>query len=119
MHGRFVLLILLPPSAITTVSALKLITFALVGTPTARLNDFLTKRLITDSPTNVGVSAASTITPTTDVIPFVLDSKSLKHIEDATTEFAKHVGKYQVHYVSYERYGKEGIKKMKTSPDGW
>lgn len=83
------------------------------------MNDFLTKRLITDTPTRVGVEASSTVTPAIDIIPFVLDSKSLKHIKDATTEFAKHVGKYQVHYVSYERYGKEGIKKMKTSPDGW
>lgn len=29
------------------------------------------------------------------------------------------MGQYGVSYLHYGRYGKEGIKKMKTSPDGW
>ncbi|KAM0786990.1 hypothetical protein ACM66B_002408 [Microbotryomycetes sp. NB124-2] len=90
------------------------------GTPTARLNDYLTKRLLTNKPEPVGASdPPAQETPAVTALPFEADGATLKAIENARKEFADHVGQYQVHYLHYGRYGKEGIKKMKTSPDGW
>lgn len=90
------------------------------GTPTARLNDFLSKRLLTQKPSPIGASdPPASASPTVKSLPFDLDDKSLKAIESAKKEFADHVGQYKVRYLHYGRYGKEGIKKMKTSPDGW
>ncbi|BGP50969.1 hypothetical protein JCM10450v2_006895 [Rhodotorula kratochvilovae] len=87
------------------------------GTPTARLNDFLTKRIISGKPFAASSSASGTPAPA--LLPFELDSTSRKHIADAEKEFAAHIAPYDVHYTVYTRYGKEGIKRMKTSPDGW
>lgn len=91
------------------------------STPTARMNDFISKRLITNKPTPIGVDAPSSSTsmPASAIISFELDATSLQQIESATKEFADHVAKYSVHYLNYGRYGKDGIKSMKTSPDGW
>ncbi|BGP27022.1 hypothetical protein JCM10295v2_005984 [Rhodotorula toruloides] len=88
------------------------------GTPTARLNDFLTKRLLTNEPFPHSSSSTSSV-PSASPLPFALDSTALSHIEKARTEHRKHIEPYALHYLSYERYGKEGIKKMKASPDGW
>lgn len=89
------------------------------GTPTARMNDFISKRLLTDSPSPVGVGYSSAIIPEVSPLHWQLDAKAQAQIQAATTEFAAATGRYAVHYVNYGRYGKDGIKKMKTSPDGW
>lgn len=84
------------------------------------MNDFISKRLITNSPTPVGAEIiAAPSVPATSVLPFELDQQSLTHIQEGTKEFSAHVGNYKLHYLKYGRYGKDGIKKMKTSPDGW
>ncbi|GAA5900440.1 hypothetical protein JCM8208_005362 [Rhodotorula glutinis] len=88
------------------------------GTPTARMNDYLTKRILHGDPFPPP-SPASSSAPEPTQLKFDLDSTSRRHIADAEKEFAAHIDKYRVHYTMYTRYGKEGIKKMKTSPDGW
>lgn len=88
------------------------------GTPTARLNDYLSKRLLSgESPVRSDNEICQV--PNVKDLPFELDSTSKQQIEAAETEFAEHIKPYDVHYTLYTRYGKEGIKKMKTSPDGW
>ncbi|KAG0655375.1 Carnitine O-acetyltransferase mitochondrial [Rhodotorula mucilaginosa] len=88
------------------------------GTPTARLNDYLSKRLLSgESPVRSDNEISHV--PTVKDLPFELDSTSKQQIQAAETEFAEHIKPYDVHYTLYTRYGKEGIKKMKTSPDGW
>ncbi|GAA5866276.1 hypothetical protein JCM8547_007226 [Rhodosporidiobolus lusitaniae] len=87
------------------------------GTPTARLNDLLTKRLLSGTPPSYESSFSAA--PSPKPLPFELDSTSLSHIADAETEFAEHIKPYDVHYTSYMRYGKDGIKKTGNSPDGW
>lgn len=90
------------------------------GTPTARLNDFISKRLITNKPTVIGAAdPAPSAQPKIAELKFELDPKALGMIESATKEFAEHVGQFEVFYLKYGRYGKDGIKAMKTSPDGW
>lgn len=85
------------------------------------MNDFISKRLITNQPAPIGIddNLSSTSTPPCSSLAWELDSKSLATIEKATKEFGDHTSQYQVHYLNYGRYGKDGIKKMKTSPDGW
>lgn len=90
------------------------------GTPTARLNDFLSKRLLTNKPEPVGAGQPDAKeTPAVEPLKWELSKDNLAAIESAKDEFAKHVEPYKVFYCHYGRYGKEGIKKMKTSPDGW
>lgn len=87
------------------------------GTPTARLNDYLSKRLLAGE--TVSQEGAVSAVPAVEALPFELDSTAKQQIEAAEKEFADHIAPYDVHYTLYTRYGKEGIKKMKTSPDGW
>ncbi|KAI5474812.1 carnitine O-acetyltransferase [Pseudohyphozyma bogoriensis] len=90
------------------------------GTPTARMNDFITRRLLTDAPSPIGPEPHCDVEPPTPTyLSFELDDTSKAHISKAKKEFASHVGQYDVHYKRYTRYGKGGIKKMKISPDGW
>lgn len=84
------------------------------------MNDFISKRLLTNKPTAIGASdPAPSATPAISELAFELDGKALGMIESATKEFADHVGQFDVFYLKYGRYGKDGIKAMKTSPDGW
>ncbi|GAA5958399.1 hypothetical protein JCM21900_002182 [Sporobolomyces salmonicolor] len=87
------------------------------GTPTARLNDFLTMRLLTSEP--FPPSSASSSPPTPSPLPFSLDSTALTCVANAEKEFAEHIAPYDVFYLSYRKYGKDEIKQKKTSPDGW
>ncbi|GAA6021226.1 hypothetical protein JCM10207_002580 [Rhodosporidiobolus poonsookiae] len=87
------------------------------GTPTARLNDFLSKRLLAREP--FPPSSSSSTAPSPLPLPFDLDATSLEHIQRAEAEFKAHIEPFEVHYLSYGRYGKDGIKAMKASPDGW
>lgn len=88
------------------------------GTPTARLNDYLSKRLLSGESPVEFANATSTV-PEVSALAFQLDSTAKQQVQAAETEFAAHIAPYDVHYTLYTRYGKEGIKKMKTSPDGW
>ncbi|SCV66893.1 BQ2448_5539 [Microbotryum intermedium] len=90
------------------------------GTPTARLSDFVSKRLLTRQPIEVGSSdPAPQATPQIEALEFNVDAKTQKAIEEGKKEFEQHVGGHEMFYLHYGRYGKEGIKRNKTSPDGW
>ncbi|SGY41705.1 BQ5605_C003g02542 [Microbotryum silenes-dioicae] len=90
------------------------------GTPTARLSDFVSKRLLTRQPVEVGSSdPAPKSSPTIEALDFHVDAQTKHAIEKGKKEFEKHVGGHEVFYLHYGRYGKEGIKRNKTSPDGW
>lgn len=96
------------------------LTFFGAGTPTARLNDFLSKRLLTQKPSPIGANdPAPSASPEIKPLEFELDSKSLEAIEKGKKEFAEHVEQYDLNYLHFGRYGKNGIKAQKTSPDGW
>ncbi|GAA5942886.1 choline/carnitine O-acyltransferase [Sporobolomyces koalae] len=88
------------------------------GTPTARLNDYLTKRLLTNKPFPSPPGSTSG-QPEPVPLSFELDSRALDLIGKAEAEFESHVKPYDVAYLAYDRYGKDEIKKMKCSPDGW
>lgn len=90
------------------------------GTPTARLNDFLSKRLLSPSTPVAGTEPFfTTSAPTPLELPFVVEPAVENLIEQAETEFAAHVAGYDLKYLRYDRYGKDGIKAMGVSPDAW
>lgn len=89
------------------------------GTPTARMSDFVSTRLLTSLPAPLSPLAVSATPVLVTPLPFTLDRKALTMIGEAEKEFTKHVDAYELFYCSFERYGKEGIKKMGVSPDAW
>ena len=52
-------------------------------------------------------------------LQFKLDDTSLSHINQATEDHVKNINANVLHYMFYDTYGKEQIKKVKCSPDGW
>ncbi|KIP10211.1 hypothetical protein PHLGIDRAFT_66094 [Phlebiopsis gigantea 11061_1 CR5-6] len=52
-------------------------------------------------------------------LTFVLDAASQTHIKQAEADFDELVGAHDMAVLHYEGYGKEFIKKFKTSPDAW
>ena len=52
-------------------------------------------------------------------LTFVLDAAAHAHIAQAEADFDALVGAHDMAVLHYEGYGKEFIKKFKTSPDAW
>jgi len=90
------------------------------GTPTARLNDYITARLLSHNPHNPS-PASESFDPSSaaSLHTFALDKKSMAYIQKATKDHDEAFRGFDLKYHSYQRYGKEGIKKMGFSPDGW
>ncbi|KZT73967.1 acyltransferase ChoActase/COT/CPT [Daedalea quercina L-15889] len=91
------------------------------GTPTLRLNEFLLASLALGK---VDLGPARTAETAKDLeapkeLTFVLDSKTEQYIKQAESNFDGLVGKHDMEVLHYEGYGKEYIKKFKTSPDAW
>ena len=88
------------------------------GTPVARMADEITRNLIAGKlPQEPESSTSEPVKPVK--LSFEIDSGLEKTIMQARREFEEAVGENQLHYLSYRKYGKEAIKKQKTSPDGW
>ncbi|KAM0753016.1 acyltransferase ChoActase/COT/CPT [Meredithblackwellia eburnea MCA 4105] len=89
------------------------------GTPTARMNDFLSKRLLSDAQVPGTGSDFTSSASTPSLLPFKVSSSVQTQIDKAQKEFDAHISEYEVHYETFTRYGKEGIKAMGVSPDAW
>ncbi|KAL8279314.1 hypothetical protein RQP46_008351 [Phenoliferia psychrophenolica] len=89
------------------------------GTPTARLNDFLSKRLLSSEQVPGTGADFTTTAPAPLSLPFVVSSEVTKMISTAEAEFKDHIGKFELVCLRYDRYGKDGIKAMGVSPDAW
>lgn len=90
-----------------------------IGTPTARLNDFLSKRLLSAEPVAGTGPEFTTSAPTLSALPFTVSSEVAKMITTAEAEFKDHINQFELVYHRYDRYGKDGIKAMGVSPDAW
>lgn len=86
------------------------------GTPTSRLNDWMLRALHAGK-IDLGRSSASTDLPQPKEIKITLDDKSKKNITAAITAYDKIKAAHEMHVLHYEAYGKNAIKKFKTSPD--
>ena len=85
------------------------------GTPTMRMNHYLGERLNKRDYSTEGSSAS--IEPQT--LQFELDESSKSSISQAQQDYAKASADQDLGYLYYTRYGKNGIKAAKSSPDGW
>lgn len=82
------------------------------------MNSFITAELLAGKAPDSSDDRSDQV-PEATALPFELDSDANETIEKGLSEFQKHVEPYRIHYVSYARYGKEGIKQCGFSPDGW
>jgi carnitine O-acetyltransferase len=90
------------------------------GTPTSRLNDWLL-RSIQAQKIDMGSS-----TPTSDAqlpapasIDFKLNNEAEAAISKAEENFNNELNLHKISVLQYNGYGKDFIKKCKTSPDSW
>ena len=91
------------------------------GTPTLRMTEFiigaLTHNKIDLGPARTESTGSSLPAPTE--ITFTIDAKTKANIAQAEKDFDELVGQHDMEVLHYEGYGKEYIKKFKTSPDAW
>lgn len=91
------------------------------GTPTLRMTEFVLGALAHNKvdlgPARDSSTGSSLPAPTE--LTFVLDDKTKANIKQAEASFEELVGKHDLEVLQYEGYGKEYIKKFKTSPDAW
>lgn len=87
------------------------------GTPTSRLNDWLLKSLAAKR-IDPGTPSSQPL-PEPKAITFELDARSRQAIDAAKEHFATELSKHKISVLQYNGYGKDLIKKCKTSPDSW
>jgi len=87
------------------------------GTPTARMNNEMTLDLMQNKLPALQDPSSSEVEVTN--LPFKLGEIGKYHIQHATEDLAANIAKNELHYLFYDTYGKEQIKKHKCSPDGW
>lgn len=88
------------------------------GTPTARMSNEVTLDLM-QGKLPAEPSEASSALPAPQGLPFEVDTKSQEYIDKALSEHNAAVSENQMHYLLYEKYGKDQIKAQKTGPDSW
>ncbi|KAG9046645.1 Carnitine O-acetyltransferase mitochondrial [Tulasnella sp. UAMH 9824] len=88
------------------------------GTPTLRLNEFMLSSLRFNK-IDHGPEAVRKNLPSPTELKFELDGTVKNYIAEAEKHFDELVGAHDLHVLHYEGYGKQGIKKYKTSPDAW
>jgi hypothetical protein len=88
------------------------------GTPTARMCNEVSLALIEGKlPDESG--GASTALPEVVPLPFEVDDKAQKFIDQAMSDHQAAVQANSLNYLSYQAYGKDQIKAQKTGPDSW
>lgn len=85
------------------------------GTPTAKVNDYIGARL---SKGDVDVQG-STTDISVEALDFKVDDKTKSAIKETRKGYMKAVEEEDMGFLYYTRYGKNGIKAAKSSPDGW
>jgi carnitine O-acetyltransferase len=90
------------------------------GTPTSRLNDWLL-RSIQAKKIDMGSSTPTPDNqlPAPEAVSFQLNEPSKKAIKLAEEHFDAELGPHKISVLQYNGYGKDFIKKCKTSPDSW
>jgi len=91
------------------------------GTPTLRLNEFVlgslaAKKVDLGAP-RTSETGKGLAEPTE--LKFEVNDKIKSHVVEAEKAFDELVGQHDMHVLHYEGYGKEYMKKFKTSPDAW
>jgi carnitine O-acetyltransferase len=88
------------------------------GTPTLRLNEFILGALAAGK-IDLGPATPSPSLAAPKEITLKLSSQCTADIHAAEAAFDKLVGAHDLEVLHFDQYGKEFIKKFKTSPDAW
>jgi len=87
------------------------------GTPTARMNNEMTLDLMQNKLPSLSDPSSEAI----EVSPlsWKLGDAGREDLDKATEQLKENIGDNELHYLFFDTYGKEQIKKHKCSPDGW
>lgn len=85
------------------------------GTPTAKVNDYIGARL---SKGDMEVQGSTSALPV-KALDFDVDDATRQAIEKTRKSYMQVVEEEDMGFLYYTRYGKNGIKAAKSSPDGW
>lgn len=88
------------------------------GTPTSRLNDWML-RALQSKKIDLGSPEADSSLPEPKELSFQLSSTAKAAIESSKKAYAKVRADHEMVALHYDGYGKNEIKKFKTSPDSW
>lgn len=88
------------------------------GTPTSRLNDFVLTELAKNKIDHGSPQVRSNLL-TPSKIQFHLNHDVHKAIDSALQTFDSLIGSHDLHVLAYNSYGKNLIKRFKTSPDAY
>ncbi|CAG8541519.1 20175_t:CDS:2, partial [Gigaspora rosea] len=88
------------------------------GTPTCRLNDFVCD-VIAKNKINHGSPNVRSNLPEPEQLHFTLNNDVLDAIAKAESNFDSLVAKHDLRVLSYQGYGKNGIKTLGFSPDAY
>ncbi|KAI8100030.1 acyltransferase ChoActase/COT/CPT [Halteromyces radiatus] len=88
------------------------------GTATCRLNEYVCEGLKNNT-VNHGPEKIRNNLPQPTELKFHLDNKSEKAIQSAESNFDSLIAKNEMTVLAYQGYGKNLIKKFKSSPDGF
>ncbi|KAJ1988385.1 Carnitine O-acetyltransferase mitochondrial [Coemansia spiralis] len=88
------------------------------GTPTSRLNDYVLDQTLNNK-VELGSPSVRSDLPTPEPLTFVTPPKVVHAIEAAKERFIKVINQHQLRVLQYEGFGKDEIKKLGFSPDGF
>ncbi|CAO3577150.1 unnamed protein product [Absidia cylindrospora] len=88
------------------------------GTATCRLNEYVCEGLKNKTVNHGPENIRNTIPQPTE-LKFQLDTKTEQAVQSAETNFDQLIAKNEMTVLAYQGYGKNLIKKFKSSPDGF
>ncbi|KAJ2163094.1 Carnitine O-acetyltransferase mitochondrial [Coemansia sp. RSA 552] len=88
------------------------------GTPTCRLNDYVLDQTLNNK-VDLGASTVRSALPEPEALSFVTPPAVVRSIEQAGARFDAVVAQHQLRVLQYEAFGKDEIKRLGFSPDGF
>ncbi|KAJ2725477.1 Carnitine O-acetyltransferase mitochondrial [Coemansia sp. Benny D115] len=88
------------------------------GTPTCRLNDYVLDQTL-NGKVDLGSSSVRGDLPQPEALRFVTPPAVVRAVEQAQSRFDKIVDQHQLRVLQYEGFGKDEIKRLGFSPDGF
>ncbi|KAJ1965553.1 Carnitine O-acetyltransferase mitochondrial [Dipsacomyces acuminosporus] len=88
------------------------------GTPTCRLNDYILDQTLNNK-VDLGSPNVRSDLAAPEPLTFATPPSVVRAVEQAGERFDKTVGQHQLRVLHYEGFGKDEIKKLGFSPDGF
>ncbi|KAJ2225730.1 Carnitine O-acetyltransferase mitochondrial [Coemansia sp. RSA 485] len=88
------------------------------GTPTCRLNDYILDQTLNDK-VDLGSSNVRADLAQPEPLRFVTPPPVVRAVDQAAERFAKVTGQHQLRVLQFEAFGKDELKRLGFSPDGF